>query len=210
MKRVKSEHFAGEVSPKPGALVPARAALAKATTGELPRYVTREEVQRALDLLDEKPRVRAFLRGLWLTGARVSEILAARVRDLDLRARAISLVTLKRRRPTARALPLSGDFLGELAVLINAEGLRGEDRLFPWSRSRGFELVRDVLVSAGVDRPRAHPHALRQGHGVHAVLSGVPLNVIQRAMGHALISTTSIYLTVTGEDVRRAYAEVEW
>jgi integrase len=67
-----------------------------------------------------------------------------------------------------------------------------------------------ALLDAGVDRPRAHPHALRHGHGVHAVLNGVPVNVIQRAFGHALVSTTSIYLAVTGEDVRKAYDKIDW
>jgi integrase len=191
-------------------MVPARAALAKATTGEVPDYVTVDEVHRALDGLADRPRVRAFLRALWLTGGRVSEVLAVKVADLDIRARAVTLATLKRRTPTARTIPLPDSFVGELALLAADAQLARGDRLFPWSRSRAFELVRDALLAAGVDRPRAHPHALRHGHAIHAIQHHVPLNIIQRAMGHALISTTSIYLEVTGEDVRRAYAHVDW
>ena len=33
-----------------------------------------------------------------------------------------------------------------------------------------------------------------------------PLNIVQRALGHASITTTSVYLAVTGDDVRRFYA----
>jgi integrase/recombinase XerD len=193
---------------KSTALVPARAALARTTSGELPAYVTKDEVDRALELLGD--RVHAFVRALWLTGGRVSEVLGLKVADLDLRARTAHLATLKRRKPTVRAVPLPTGYLGELALLVNTEGLKAGDRLFPWSRNRAFEIVRDVLVAAGVDRERAHPHALRHGHAVHAVLAGVPLNIVQRQLGHALISTTSIYLAVTGEDVRRAYERIDW
>lgn len=192
---------------KSTALVPARTAIAKATTGELPRFVRKDDVDRVLDALENRPRLRAFIRALWLTGGRVSEVLGIRVADIDLRGKVVTLATLKRRKPTRRTVPLPPDFLGELALLINTEELGRDDRLFAWSRNRAFELVRDAFAAIGVE---ARPHALRHGHAVHAVLGGVPLNVIQRALGHALISTTSIYLAVTGEDVRREYARVEW
>lgn len=195
---------------KSTALVPARSALAKAGRAELPHYVRAEEVHQAVAQLADKPRVAALLRFLWLTGCRCSEALAVRVRDVDFRARLVTVQTLKRRKPTVRTVPLPADFLGELAVLVNAEKLGADEPLFAWSRSRAFELVRDALLAAGVDRLRAHPHALRHGHAVHAVLHKVPLNILQRALGHSLISSTSIYLAVTGEDVRRFYDGIEW
>jgi integrase len=191
------------------ALVPARVALVKATAGELPAYVRADEVAQAVER-ERRTRVKVFLRFLWLTGARVSEALAVRVGDVDFRARLARVRTLKRRKPQTRTIPLPPEHLGELAVLVNTEGLTGGDRLFPWSRSRAFELVRDALVTAGVERPRAHPHALRHGHAVHALQGGAPLNVVQRALGHASITTTSVYLSVTGDDVRRFYSGIAW
>jgi site-specific recombinase XerD len=195
---------------KQKSLVPARAALAKAQSAEMPRYVRIDEVQHALDLLAARPRVRAFVRALWLTGGRCSEVLAIRVAEVDFRARLVKLPTLKQRARSARTIPLPADFLGELAVLVNTERLCAEDRLFAWSRSRAFELVRDALLAAGIDRPRAHPHALRHGHAVHALERGAPLNIVQRALGHASLMTTSIYTQVTGEDVRRFYDGIDW
>jgi integrase len=191
-------------------LIPARVALAKVTRGERPKYVTADEVTCACALLESKPRVRAFVRMLWLTGARRSEALAVRVADLDFRLKVVTLPTLKRRKPTTRTIPLPESFLGELAVLINTFELKRDDRLFAWSKPRAFELVRDALLAAGVDRARCKPHALRHGHAIHALTHGVPLNIVQRCLGHATISTTSLYLAATGEDVRRFYAGIEW
>jgi integrase/recombinase XerD len=192
------------------ALVPARTALVKAQSAELPKYVTLDEVHRAADALERRPEVRALLLGLWYTGARISEILSVTVADVDFRAKLVRLPTLKRKKPTVRTVPLPESYLGELAVYLTTSGLKTGDRLFPWSRVRAFELVQAALLAAGVERGRAKPHALRHGHAIHALAGGAPLNVVQRALGHALVSTTSVYLAVTGEDVRRYYGGIDW
>ena len=179
----------------------------RAGSGELPEYVRADEVAKAIELTGRAP-VKALLRCLWLTGARISEVLALEVEGIDFRAKAVKLVTLKQKKKKIRVLPLPGEFLGELAMLINSEKITG--RVFPWSRSRAFELVRDALVKAGVEKKRAHPHALRHGHAVHALEHGAPLNIVQRTLGHSSVLTTSTYLKVTGEDVRRYYDGITW
>lgn len=44
------------------------------------------------------------------------------------------------------------------------------------------------------------PKGLRHACGVHATISGVPLHMLQRWMGHASMETTAIYATVLGPD----------
>ena len=44
----------------------------------------------------------------------------------------------------------------------------------------------------------ATPKGLRHGFGVHAVMCGIPLNLIQKWLGHADIATTAIYTNVLG------------
>lgn len=203
------------------ALVPARAAVYAAASAELPTFVTREEVHRALALLkDRRPEVYTLVLFLWSTGCRVSEALKVRAGMVSSRPAMVGIPTLKqkeatttrgkKRRGTMRTVPLKADVLGELLHHMHTRKLDDDAPLFPWSRSRAFELVRDALVAAKVDRPRAHPHALRHGWAVHAVMNDVPLNVIQRVLGHSSITTTSIYLAVTGEDARPFIERVEW
>jgi site-specific recombinase XerD len=43
-------------------------------------------------------------------------------------------------------------------------------------------------------RRRFAPHQLRHAHAVELAREGVPLNVIQRQLGHANLGTTPIYL----------------
>ena len=63
----------------------------------------------------------------------------------------------------------------------------------PWSSSQVRIALRRTAVQAGVRR-RFTPHQLRHAHAVEMAREGVPLNVIQRQLGHANLGVTSIYL----------------
>ena len=43
-------------------------------------------------------------------------------------------------------------------------------------------------------RRRFAPHQLRHAHAVEMAREGVPLNVIQRQLGHSNLGATSVYL----------------
>jgi site-specific recombinase XerD len=51
---------------------------------------------------------------------------------------------------------------------------------------------RRVAALAGVRR-RFAPHQLRHAHALELAREGVPLNIIQRQLGHANLGTTGIY-----------------
>jgi integrase/recombinase XerD len=63
----------------------------------------------------------------------------------------------------------------------------------PLSSSQVRSALRHTAVQAGVRR-RFAPHQLRHAHAVEMAREGVPLNVIQRQLGHVHLGVTSIYL----------------
>jgi integrase/recombinase XerD len=63
----------------------------------------------------------------------------------------------------------------------------------PWSSANARVEFRRPAVQAGIRR-RLAPHQLRHAHAVELAREGVPLNVIQRQLGHANLGTASIYL----------------
>ena len=69
----------------------------------------------------------------------------------------------------------------------------GPTRGRPWSSANVRLAFRRLATQAGVRR-RFAPHQLRHAHAVELAREGVPLNVIQRQLGHANPGTTSIYL----------------
>jgi site-specific recombinase XerD len=63
----------------------------------------------------------------------------------------------------------------------------------PWSAAAAPTQFRRLALRAGVRR-RSAPHQLRHAHAVEMAREGVPLNVIQRQLGHADLGITSVYL----------------
>ena len=46
----------------------------------------------------------------------------------------------------------------------------------------------------------ASPKGLRHGFGVAAVTAGIPLNLVQKWLGHAQLSTTAVYANAVGAE----------
>jgi site-specific recombinase XerD len=61
------------------------------------------------------------------------------------------------------------------------------------SASHRSAAVCPLGAPAGVRR-RFAPHQLRHAHALELAREGVPLNIIQRQLGHVNLGTTSIYL----------------
>lgn len=69
----------------------------------------------------------------------------------------------------------------------------GPTRGRPWSAAGVRVEFRKLAARAGVRR-RFAPHQLGHAHAIELAREGVPLNIIQRQLGHANLGTTSIYL----------------
>lgn len=63
---------------------------------------------------------------------------------------------------------------------------------------------RKLARAAGVYLPGRCVHTLRHSYATRMLNAGVPLQVLQRLLGHANVRTTSVYLHATGEDLARA------
>ncbi len=100
----------------------------------------------------------------------------------------------------AAATPLIAREIGEGAITTSAlsKSLRGF-----------FSGITQSLQNAGKHTEskafeRATTHWLRHTCGSHLALSGVPLNFIQRLLGHTSLQTTSIYTDTSDENLWRA------
>jgi len=144
------------------------------------------------------------------TGARISEALRVRNKDIDFYGKAIRLTTLKRRVFTERVIPMQGHLAGLLGAHIAAKRIQKDDLLFDFTRQRAYQIVSEAVIKAGLDEERAHPHTFRHSFAVHCVLSGVPILVLKEWLGHSNIQNTLIYLKVLGSDTRHFYDTVKF
>ncbi len=146
-------------------------------------------------------RLRALIVVLWRAGLRISEALCLREGDLEPGRGALLVREGKggRRREVGmddwgweqlqpwldRALTLP---VGPLFCIID-----GPTRGRPWTAPAVRLQLRRLAIQAGVRR-RFAPHQLRHAHAVEMAREGVPLNVIQRQLGHANLRVTTVYL----------------
>ena len=178
------------------------------------KYVTAGERDAFLREAEQADRqVRTLCMTLAYAGCRLSEALALTADRVDLAAGVLVIESLKKRRSGIyRAVPVPPALLDALDLVHGIRELqtrRGKGRgvrLWPWSRMTGWRAVHAVMAAAGLDGPHASPKGLRHGFGVAAVSAGIPLNLVQKWLGHAQLTTTAIYADAVGEEERHRRA----
>lgn len=172
------------------------------------KYNSVKRLPARLAAARKMPReTRSFCGVLHHTGCRISEGLALTPLRIDLSGHSMVLETLKKRRKGVfRSVPCPADFLDDLDIIhglrqMQARGARKPERLWPWSRMTGYTRIMEVIEAAGIpDGPHACPKGLRHGFGVNAIKKGIPLNMLEKWLGHAQLSTTAIYANAIGQE----------
>ncbi len=167
------------------------------------KYLTADERLRFLRAADSAPpKIRTLCLTLAWTGCRISEALALTPDAIDRESAAVVVRSLKKRRALMfRQVPVPQGLID--AIDDVHAGCLPHARLWTWSRSRAWQLVKMVMSLADVGGgPHATPKGLRHAFGLHAIRSGVPLNLVQRWLGHASMNTTAIYLGAIGHEER--------
>jgi integrase/recombinase XerD len=175
-------------------------------------YLTLEERRKLLAAADREDReTRTFCYVLAFTGCRISEALALTPEAIDLAAGTIVFETLKkRRRGVYRAVPVPPTLLDMIGLVhgLREKRLKRAAPLWNFGRTTAWKRIVALMKAAGVRGPHATPKGLRHGFGVAAVQAGVPLNLLQRWLGHAQLTTTAIYANAVGPEERNIAARM--
>jgi len=157
-------------------------------------------------------RDRAMLELLYASGLRVSEL-------VSLKTVHVSFVECALRVTGKGAKERLVPFGEEALVWIerySAEarpailGRRTSDALFvtglggPMTRQMFWKLIKAHALKAGIAAPLS-PHTLRHAFATHLLNHGADLRAVQMLLGHADISTTTIYTHVARERLRQLH-----
>ncbi|WP_168199338.1 tyrosine-type recombinase/integrase [Pseudorhodobacter turbinis] len=177
-------------------------------------YLNAEERAAFLKLARQRPaRDRTVCETLHYTGCRPSELIEITPARIDLSGTAVTIRSLKKRKDSSgeqkavyRSVPVPPEYLD---TLNTAHGIREAQKsrrlahvpIWALSRVRIWQIVKGVMIEAGIaDAPHRSPKGLRHGFGVNAVVKGIPLHMLQKWMGHAQLSTTTIYANAIGKE----------
>jgi site-specific recombinase XerD len=144
-------------------------------------------------------RNRALLTLLYRSGLRISEALALRPADINLKRSTCRVLHGKGNKATTRGFhPSATDALARWLDVRASLGLRNGP-LFCTLDGRPLyaQYVRQMLArmasAAGVDK-RVHPHGLRHTFADELRQAGVDVVTISKLLGHSSIAVTSRYL----------------
>ena len=188
-------------------------------------YLTREQIQALLDVADlgctSGPRDHRLLMLMYNTGARVSELAALTVSDIELgKTGKTGSVHILGKGRKHRTVPLWRESVAllrhwlrksphppEAPLIPNARGA-------PMSRSGIEHRLRVIMTRAATRDPsfadmRVSPHTIRHTTAMHLLQSGVDLSVIAMWLGHESIQTTHQYLKADLDAKRRALDHLE-
>lgn len=191
------------------------------TDRTLPRVVTQKQMGEVFATLRHRAeagdrmawRDLAVVELIYATGARVSEIVAL---DIDEVNRVDRTVRLFGKGAKERVVPFglpAADAL-EAYLAIRGELVQGfaSPALFVGVRGSrlGVRAVYQVVANLLTDIPGtgpAGPHALRHSTATHLLEGGADLRMVQELLGHASLGTTQIYTHVSIERLAQSYRQ---
>jgi integrase/recombinase XerD len=189
-------------SPKPGRSLP------KTLSGlEVENLLRQPRTDHPLGLRDG-----AMLEVLYASGLRVSEIVSLTLNQLELEAGLIRAIGKGSKERLIPFSSLARRRLEEYLLSGRKHLLKGKASPYVFVNSRGGRLSRQgfwkilgaYCRQAGITR-KVSPHTLRHSFATHLLEGGADLRSIQTLLGHADISTTQIYTSVTSEHLREVY-----
>ncbi|MFA5876391.1 MAG: site-specific tyrosine recombinase XerD [Candidatus Margulisiibacteriota bacterium] len=157
----------------------------------------------------------AILELLYACGLRAAELVALDINDVNLE---VAFVKCTGKGDKERIVPVGKkalqairDYLKDLRPKL-VKKRQEEKALFldnggrRLSRQGLFNLVKKYVQAAGITR-HASPHTLRHTFATHLLERGADLRTVQEMLGHANISTTQIYTSVSRERLKKIYTQ---
>ena len=184
----------------------------------LPKSLSEAQVEALLNAPDTDTalglRDRAMLELLYASGLRVSELVNLPLLSLNLRE---GVLRITGKGDKERLVPFgeeAGDWMqhyldtarNELLAKKNSPAVFVTQRGVAMSRVMFWMLIRKYALLADIHVPLS-PHTLRHAFATHLLNHGADLRAVQMLLGHADISTTTIYTHVARERLKQLHAQ---
>lgn len=200
--------------------MPLSAELKDPKTGER-KYLDRDERRAFLEATQHmEARKKYYCQLLYYTGCRLSEALELRYNSFDFKRGYVTIRTLKQGSRDGKPVERYRDnelpqtYLNEIrGFYATVRGRRphklaASEPLWSITDRMARNYVSDVMTAAGISGRRATSRGLRHSMGVMLAMEKVPVNVIQKVLGHSSVKNTMIYLDILDDERRQLISQV--
>ena len=185
----------------------------------LPKYLSEQQVETLLGAPDTDTtlglRDRAMLETLYATGLRVSELVGLKLAQVSFQ---MGVVRVLGKGGKERLVPLgerrsTGSSAISRACAPGSPATRRTDAVFltarhaPLTRQAFWHVIKRYALVADIPASKLSPHTLRHAFATHLLNHGADLRVVQLLLGHADITTTTIYTHVARERLKRLHVQ---
>jgi len=153
-------------------------------------------------------RTRAIFELFYSTGARLSELVNAKLSDIDFQHRTLRVIGKGNKE---RKVYLNYKSIYHLKKYISARKTKSND-LFVINKSPFCPMkvaaIQAVFRKLGerANLPKQlHPHIMRHTLATHLLNNGAPISMVQKILGHESSSTTEIYCQLTDKNVQEQF-----
>jgi len=146
-----------------------------------------------------------LIKTLFQTGARVSEFVNIKVEEVFFEEQMILIAKAKGGK--SRYVPILPELAQELRTHL---GRRTVGYLFETNRATRYSprriqyIVRETAEQAEITK-RVYPHLLRHSVATTLLERGMPIEQIQKFLGHSKLETTQLYAESSTEMLRESY-----
>jgi site-specific recombinase XerD len=169
-----------------------------------PEILSRQEVNTMIAVA-RNLKVKAVIALLYSSGMRLAECASLKMSSIDRNRKIIRIVQGKGGKDrnavlSERALPILDDYWRAYRPTVYL--FEGHTKGEPLSRRRFHDYIVKTAELARVKK-KVSAHILRHSFATHLLEDGVPLRVIQDMLGHACVTTTTIYTHVSSDLVNK-------
>jgi len=168
-------------------------------------YTRREQDLILKSISNQKHRL--IVMFMMLAGLRVSETVNLKLSDFDFKKKNLNVLTLKKRKPEIRVVPLHNSIYLELADYLSKNKIN--QLLFPSPTNSETSVTRQSVNkflnrynNKSLNINKINPHKFRHTFATNLIASDTQLTQIQQLLGHSSLNTTSIYTHFTDEQLR--------
>jgi len=184
----------------------------------VPKTLTEAQVELLLGAPDvDTPlglRDRTMLELMYASGLRVSELVTLKTFNVSMNEGVLRVLGKGSKERLVPFGQVAGDWITRYLGQARAAILDGQqsDDLFVTARGAGMSrvmfwmIVKKHAKAAGITAPLS-PHTLRHAFATHLLNHGADLRAVQMLLGHADISTTTIYTHVARERLKALHAQ---